>query len=97
MSFDGRAHTIHEFEQRGGILLATTAMLTEGIALPHVASLIFYDLPPSTLMLQQVYGRFHRFGRTVPLTVHVLCDPNSISSEFSLILNKLKAMVTDNC
>ena len=97
MSFDRRADTIHAFKHRGGMLLATTAMLAQGIELPHVASLIFYDLPHSSLMLQQVYGRFHRFGRIVPLKVHVLCDPNSISSECSLILNKLKMLVTDNC
>ena len=93
--FDERAHNVQGFKQHGGILLATTAMVTTGFDLPQVESLILYDLPRSPLMLQQVYGRFQRFGRTEPLRLSVLCDPNRANSAATMIVDKLREIVAD--
>lgn len=72
LSFDARFEAVRNFQERGGILLATTALMTEGLNLAKVESLVLYDCPRSRLMLQQVLGRFQRFGRTEPLTIDVI-------------------------
>lgn len=72
LPFDERSHAVHGFQEHGGILLATTALMVEGFSMPQVDSLVMYDLPRSQLMLQQILGRFQRFGRTVPLTIDVI-------------------------
>ena len=58
---------VEGFQERGGILLATTAVMSEGLSLPQVESLILYDLPRSQLMIQRIIGRFqelrHRTDR----------------------------------
>jgi superfamily II DNA or RNA helicase len=61
----------------GVLLVGTIAVMTEGFALPEITDLILYDVPWSTIWLQQVLGRFDRFGRRSQLTVHVLTPSNS--------------------
>jgi len=95
MSLDERVRNVQEFRQHGGILLATTAMGATGLNLPQVESLILYDLPRSPLILEQIYGRFQRFGRTVPLKLSVLYDSDKVDSASAVILDRLRIMVAE--
>jgi superfamily II DNA or RNA helicase len=72
LPFEERFNAIREFQSNGGILLATAAVMSEGVNLPQVESVVLYDLPQSRLMLQQILGRFQRFGRRGPLTIDVI-------------------------
>jgi superfamily II DNA or RNA helicase len=69
---DTRGLAIDSFRRERGILLTTTAAIKDGIDLTDTSDLVLYDVPKSRLALQQVLGRFDRFGRKDPLTVHVL-------------------------
>lgn len=73
MSFDERAHAINRFNEYGGVLIATTPMTT-GLDLQQVETAVLYDLPRSPIVLEQIYGRFQRFGRNTPLAVQVLIE-----------------------
>jgi len=61
-------------------MLATTAVMSEGLSLPQVESLILYDLPRSPLMIQQIIARFQRFGRTKPLTINVINSGEAVKA-----------------
>ena len=95
MSPEDRHKSLRLFLDSEVILVATIAVMTEGLALPEVTDLILYDVPGSKIMLQQVLGRFDRFGRRSQLTVHVL-TPSNISNGFiaahSDLLRDLLAM-----
>jgi superfamily II DNA or RNA helicase len=72
MGADDRLRSLTTFSAAGEILVATRAVMAEGINLSHVTDLVLYDAPESRLALQQVLGRFDRFGRLSQLSVHVL-------------------------
>jgi superfamily II DNA or RNA helicase len=78
---EDRHKSLTLFLDSGVILAATIAVMTEGFALPEVTDLILYDVPGSKIWLQQVLGRFDRFGRRGQLTVHLL-TPSNISDGF---------------
>ena len=54
------------------ILVATRAAVVEGADLGEVTELVLYDLPGNRMSLQQILGRFDRFGRKRQLTIHAL-------------------------
>ena len=60
----------------GGILTATRAALSDGVVLTKVTDLVLYDVPGSPAGLQQVLGRFDRFGRDTQLNIHVFVPSN---------------------
>jgi superfamily II DNA or RNA helicase len=72
MTLDTRRSALDSFRREGGVLLTTTAALTESVDLIDTSDLVLFDVPSSSLALQQVLGRFDRFGRKVLLTVHAL-------------------------
>jgi len=72
MGRDARQESLRKFENAGGILLATRAVMSEGLNLPDVTDLVLYDVPRNRSALQQVFGRFDRLGRIGRLTIHVL-------------------------
>jgi hypothetical protein len=74
LPFEERFQAVHGFQEHGGILLATTALMTGGLSMPQADSLVMYDLPHSQIMLQQILGCFQRFGRKTPLRITVLND-----------------------
>jgi SNF2 family DNA or RNA helicase len=90
MSYDERENTVNEFKQSGGILLATNAGM-EGLSLAEVESLFLYDIPWDPRRLQQVCGRFQRFGRRAPLNVYLLSDPKA-GSVVQGLTGKLKEL-----
>lgn len=69
-----RISNVRRFRQEGGVLLATTTMMTRVPGLGQVDSLVFYDLPQSPQRLQQIHGLFQTADRTVPLDIVILCD-----------------------
>jgi superfamily II DNA or RNA helicase len=78
MSFEDRQSSIDRFRSVGGVLIATSAIMSEGVALPDVTDLVFYDIPASPTVVQQILGRFDRFGRHIALKVYALSPSNDI-------------------
>lgn len=72
MRYEDRLEFVTKFVNTGGILVATIAVMTEGVDLRHVTDVILYDLPANELALHVVLGRFDRLGRTNQLNVHAL-------------------------
>jgi hypothetical protein len=94
MNFDERSRTILEFKERGGVLVATSAIAT-GFALPFLDVLIFYDLPRSSLILRQLLGHFDCFDRTTPLDVKVLFLRDSNDPKSNAMLAQLRWLLVD--
>ena len=78
MATEDRRHAWAMFDSAAGILVATTVAIVEGYDFASVTDLVLYDLPRSRIALQQVLGRFDRFGRQSRLNIHVL-RPSSVS------------------
>jgi hypothetical protein len=81
------------FASTGGILLATRAAISEGVTLGEVTDLVLYDIPPRKVALQQLLGRFDRFGRLSQLNVHVLVPSNVSDRHISEPLGFLHEVV----
>jgi superfamily II DNA or RNA helicase len=90
MPYQARRESLDRFAGKGGILVATRDMMTEGLSLPDVTDLVLYDLPTGEHAMWQVLGRFVRLGRTSQLCVHVLAEPNSTDSALSTSLRLLQ-------
>jgi superfamily II DNA or RNA helicase len=69
-----RFQVLEDFHKQEGILIASQGLM-EGLNMPGVESLIMYDVPKSRLLLQQILGRFQRYGRSTALKVDVINDP----------------------
>jgi hypothetical protein len=80
MRDEARQQSLRTFVSTGGILVATMAVMTEGLSMPDVTDLVLYDLPGNPLELENVLGRFDRFGRTSRLNVHVLAQGDAVDS-----------------
>jgi hypothetical protein len=72
MSNEDRQSALTSFSTAGGILTATRAAMSEGVALGEVTDLVLYDVPDGKDALLQVLGRFDRFGREAQLNVYIL-------------------------
>ena len=59
---DEKSRRLDLFRIGGGILISTDAML-EGVALQFVDEAMNYDVPVSSIKLEQRWGRFLRIGR----------------------------------
>jgi superfamily II DNA or RNA helicase len=93
MSAEERQAVLAQISDTGTILIATTAML-QGIVLPEVSDLVFYDIPNKKVALQVVLGRFDRFGRQTRLNVHAL-TPTHIADGFATEgLGLLRELIT---
>ena len=93
MTFDEREQSVDRFKLEGGVLLATTAAISEGLNLSQVEELVLYDLPSSKLKLEQIYGRFQQFGRTRPLKLSVLYNLNDKNLAAAKSLDKLREII----
>jgi len=80
MRNEERQSALTKFSGDGGILMATRAALSEGDALGEVTDLVLYDVPDGKDALQQVLGRFDRFGRRTQLNVHTFVPSGSADS-----------------
>ena len=78
MNSEDRLRSLAEFTEDGGVLMATGAVMTEGVNVRDVTDLVIYDIPSSRLAIQQLLGRFDRLGRRSRLEVHVLVPSNDI-------------------
>lgn len=87
LPFEERFNAVRAFQEHGGILLATAAV-TGGLSMPQVESLVLYDPPRSRLMLQQILGRFQRFGRRAPLTIDVVNSRETMELLTELLSSK---------
>ena len=76
MSAEDRHGSLARFVNESRILVATRAALVEGVDLGEVTDLVLYDLPGNRMSLQQLLGRFDRFGRKRQLTIHALTPSN---------------------
>lgn len=72
MNSESRQRILSNYSDGGGILTATGATMSEGVVLTEVTDLVLYDVPGSPVALQQVLGRFDRFGRRTQLNVYAL-------------------------
>ncbi|MFM0305197.1 helicase-related protein [Paraburkholderia sediminicola] len=77
MSEREQLQAIHQFRERGGVLIATNVIWSSGAELGAVDSLVLYDVPRSEMTQRQLLGRFNRLGRNQTLTVHALVDATS--------------------
>ncbi|MFA6244704.1 MAG: DEAD/DEAH box helicase [Candidatus Hydrogenedentales bacterium] len=77
MTPNERQDSLTSFSEGHGILVGTSAVMTEGVSIDQVTDLVLYDVPRSLLLIQQLLGRFDRFGRQNPLNVHVLVPSNT--------------------
>ncbi|WP_369722965.1 helicase-related protein [Bradyrhizobium sp. LLZ17] len=93
MSVDERRQGIECFGAEGGVLIATVATMTEGVALPQVDTVILYDLPQTRSTLEQVYGRFQQLGRTAPVELLVMYNLDAADTGTAQALESLKAIV----
>jgi len=93
MAAEARTQSLELFSNAGGILVATTAVMTQPINLSEVTDLVLYDVPGSKLVLQQVLGRFDRIGRLRQLNVHVLVPSNSSDGAISKSLGLLREIL----
>ena len=87
-----RQESLRRFENAGGILLATRAVMSEGLNLPDVTDLVLYDLPGNPSTLQRVFSRFDPLGRRGRLTIHVLTPedrPDTTDFEPLRLLRKI--------
>lgn len=76
MGSDERLRSLTTCSATGEILVATRAVMAEGIDLSQVTDFVLYDIPDSEVALQQVLGRVDRFGRLSQLNVHALVPLN---------------------
>jgi superfamily II DNA or RNA helicase len=76
MSVEDRHASLSRFLNESRILVATRAAVVEGVDLGQVTDLVLYDLLGSRMSLQQLFGRFDRFGRKTQLTIHALTPSN---------------------
>jgi SNF2 family DNA or RNA helicase len=74
ISFSDRQAAIDIFREKGGLLLTTSVGISEGIDLPEVTHVINYDLPADLTVLEQLQGRFDRYGRKTPCKFFILKD-----------------------
>jgi superfamily II DNA or RNA helicase len=88
-SLPQREDTINRFLNQGGLLLGTDAALSEGIAMLRVSHIIHYDLPLNPQRIEQRCGRFDRFGRDTPLTMHLLLDESGTIPFETHLINKI--------
>jgi hypothetical protein len=94
-SMDERSRTIFEFKEHTGVLVATNASVSTGLALPFLDVLVFYDLPRSSVILYQLLGRFERIGRTAPLDVKVFLPRDNSDPSSNAMLAQLKKLLVD--
>ncbi len=75
MSFAEREQVVASFAEKGGILIATSAMAT---MIPEVAAVIFYDLPLYSAVLDARIGQFIRIGRSDPIRIFAFADESKV-------------------
>jgi superfamily II DNA or RNA helicase len=89
-----RDESLRTFESNGGVLIATTSVMIEGLSLPYVTDLVLYDLPTSRFALDEVLGRFDRFGRSTQLRIHALAPSDGAANALSGQLQILREIVS---
>jgi len=92
MGQDERQESLRKFMNAGGILLATSAVMSEGLNLRDVTDLVLYDLPRNRLAIQQLFGRFNRLGRRGRLTIHALAPEDCLDAIYFEPLRLLHEM-----
>lgn len=88
-SLTERETSMRSFAEKGGLLIATEAML-EGCDFSDVDVLLAYDAPRTQEKAQMLIGRFLRIGREKELTVLVPLVKDSISGDDSLALSVIQ-------
>ena len=76
MGFEERVRSLELSSTEGGTLVATRAVIGQGIDLRKVTDLVLYDPPLSSAAVEQVLGRFDRIGRTTQLNIHIFTSTN---------------------
>lgn len=82
-----RERAITEFNQMGGVLIATESVET---LIPEVAVAVFYDLPLNPVVLEARIGQFVRVGRRVPIRVVAFADESH-----SLLIERLQRKIAE--
>jgi superfamily II DNA or RNA helicase len=90
MGRDTRHEAWRRFEDAGGVLVATRAMMNEGLNLSNVTDLVLYDLPNNKLALLQIIGGFDPLSRVGRLTIHVLASNGSNAARQGEVLDLLR-------
>jgi hypothetical protein len=93
MDWRERERSLDGFRGGEDVLIATRAVMSEGVSLRDVTDLVLYDIPTGNLRIQQIVGRFDRIGRRTPLTVHVLVPSNRLDPDLSESLRSLRSQL----
>lgn len=78
MTLNDRVATISAFRERGGVLVASPALASEGFDLPECSSLYLYDMPNTKEIAERLYSRFQRVGRKAALTVYAFVPNDAL-------------------
>ena len=76
MGFEERVRSLELSSTEGGTLVATRAVIGQGIDLRRLQRLVLYDPQLSSPAVEQVLGRFDRIGRTTQLNIHIFTSTN---------------------
>jgi hypothetical protein len=90
MPHEDRQESLRVFRNEGGILVATRAAMSEGLSLSDVTDLVLYDLPADRLALQEILGRFNRYGRTSQLKVYAIFQADDEDSTLLELIGILR-------
>jgi len=78
MTLDERMASISAFRERGGLLVASPVLASEGFDLPECRSLFLYDMPNTKETAERLYARFQRVGRKSALTVYAFVPNDAL-------------------
>ena len=78
MTLDERMATISAFRERGGVLVASPALASDGFDLPECRSLFLDDMPNTREIAERLYARFQRVGRKAALTVYAFVPNDAL-------------------
>jgi superfamily II DNA or RNA helicase len=78
MTLNDRMATISAFRERGGVLVTSPALASEGFDLPECRTLYLYDMPNTKEVAERLYGRFQRVGRKEALAVYAFVPNDAL-------------------
>ena len=78
MTLDERMASISAFRERGGVLVASPVLASEGFDLSECRSLFLYDMPNTKETAERLYARFQRVGRKAALTVYAFVPNDAL-------------------
>lgn len=92
-SVSDREQTIENFEEHGGVLLGSAPLLMESVDFSFVDTLVLYDVPGTSNMLNQLYGQFDRISRTKRLRLIAFDSENLVHFDNDDVVERIEKMI----